>query len=97
MFGTIRKSENNLVYLECVETWTRERFSLSDQDIVMVSENDSLIPGCPPVETVISFWSDIEIRYRFKIFKPVADVCETDIPVSWLKSSLRDYGDADCC
>ena len=97
MFGSIKNSKNNLVYLENVEAWTRSRFSLSDHDVVLVSEVNSVIPGCPPVETVIAFWSDPETRYRFTIFKPVIDVCEKDLPVSWLKSSLRDDGDLGCC
>ena len=97
MFGSIQKNKNNLVYLEKVEAWIRSRFSLLDDDIVLVSEIESPVPGSPPHETVIAFWSDPETRYRFTIFKPVIDVCEEDIPVSWLKSSLRDYGDLGCC
>jgi nitrate reductase delta subunit len=54
---------------------------------------------CPPIETVIAFWTGEGTRYRFKIFKPVADVVEDDLPVFWLLPSLIDYGDlgCDCC
>lgn len=97
MFGSIQKRPDNLMYLERVEGWVRKRFSLGEEDIVFISEVNSGIPGYPPLETVITFWGDVEVRYQFKIFKPVADVSEDDLPISWLKESLRDFGDGNCC
>ena len=97
MFGRSKRSKVHLALLEKVEDWTRARFSLPDRDIVLVSEVACRIPGGPPLETVVVFWLDVETRYGFRIFKPVTDVSEDDLPVYWLKPALRDFGDHDCC
>ena len=97
MFGSIRKRPDNLVHLERVEDRVRERFSLGQQDIVFISEVSNPLPGYPPLETVVIFWGDDGVRHGFTIFKPVADVDADDLPVIWLKDSLRDFGDGDCC
>ena len=97
MFGQSKRSKVHLALLERVEDWTRARFSLPHDDIVLVSEVACRIPGGPPLETIVVFWSDVDTHYGFRIFKPVTDVSEADLPVSWLKSALRDYGDQDCC
>jgi len=93
-FGT---SLPKLADLERVESWTRLRFSLPGDDIILVSENRCRLPGGPPLETEVAFWTDPQAPHRFKIFKAVADVDEVDIPVAWLRESLRDFGDGDCC
>ncbi len=46
---------------------------------------------------MITFWADAQVRYRYRVFKPAREVCEGDLPVRWLKPSLLDDGDADCC
>lgn len=65
----------------------------------MVADVRCQVPGCPPVETIVAFWWQDSARYRFKVFKPLADVKEADIPVKWLLPALEDYGDlgCDCC
>ena len=67
--------------------------------MIIAAEITCQVPGCPPLETVIAFWTGEGTRYRFKIFKPVEAVVEDDLPVSWLLPSLVDYGDlgCDCC
>ena len=42
------------------------------------------------------FWKD-EIRYRLKIFLPVAEVMDKDLPVAWLLPALVDTGEGECC
>lgn len=37
-----------------------------------------------------------DTRYRFTIFKPVADVMPDDLPISGLLPSLVDYGELGC-
>ena len=74
--------------LERIETWTRRRFSLPDDAVVMVSELACVVPGCPPLETVVVFWSADKTRHHFRMFKPVVDVVEEDLPFAWLKDSL---------
>jgi nitrate reductase delta subunit len=99
MFQSFRKSARERGAIAQVGDWTKARFNLSDQATVMVAEVNCQVPGCPPVETVIAFWTDPETRYRFKVFKPVAEVVEDDLPVSWLLPSLLDEDDlgCDCC
>jgi nitrate reductase delta subunit len=84
--------------LDRVREWTRARFALADETAILVAEVACAIPGCPPLETVIAFWADGK-RHHFKIFKPVADIAEDDLPPSWMKDSLavpEDF-ECDCC
>ena len=74
--------------LEHIEAWTRRRFSLPNDAVVMVSELACAVPGCPPLETVVVFWSVDKTRHHFRMFKPVVDVVEDDLPFAWLKDSL---------
>jgi nitrate reductase delta subunit len=78
-----------------VRDWTRVRFALSEEAAVMVSEVACGLPGCPPLETVVVFWTDR--RHRFKVFKRLADVTEEDLPFAWLKDALAGDSDLDCC
>ena len=43
--------------LERVRDWTQTRFKLADDETVMVSEVACGVPGCPPIETHIVFWT----------------------------------------
>jgi hypothetical protein len=82
-----------------VEAWTRTRFELNEDETVLVAEMSCGLPGCPPVETLVAFWSDATERRQFKVFKPVADVDEGDLPPRWMKDAIlaRDGEGADCC
>ncbi len=42
----------------------------------------------PPLETVISFWDEGGTPYHFKIFKPVAEILNDDLPFAWMKDAL---------
>ena len=96
------RSPDHLAALERVRGWTRGRFKLADEDVVMVAEVACGLPGCPPVETVVAFWTGEaadQRRYQFKIFKPVNEVVNDDLPFAWLKASLEsaDGFACDCC
>jgi nitrate reductase delta subunit len=82
-----------------VRAWTRARFELPDDATVLVSQVACSRPGCPPLETVIAFWSEGEARRHFKIFKPVGAVVLDDYPPAWLKDALcaSDAPDFECC
>ena len=84
---------------ERVEAWTRDRFGAGDDAVVLVAEVRCQVPGCPPIETVVAFWWPTGPRYRFKVFKPVADLVEADVPLRWLLLALEDVADlgCDCC
>ena len=67
-----KKTPEHSAALDRVREWVRARFSLGE-GAILVAEVACAVPGCPPIETVIAFWSD-ERRHHFKVFKPVADV-----------------------
>jgi len=99
MLGSVRKSPDQLKALDLVTGWTRARFDLSPDTAVLVSEVTCSLPGCPPLETVVAFWTEGDKRHHFKLFKPVAQVVEDDLPPSWMKNALvvpEDFG-AECC
>ena len=85
--------------LERVRGWTRARFALDEDVTVLVTELACALPGCPPRETVVAFWTASERRHHFKIFKPVAEIVNDDLPPAWLKDALviPEGGDCDCC
>jgi nitrate reductase delta subunit len=80
--------------LDRVREWVRARFAL-DEGAILVAEMACAVPGCPPIETVIAFWSD-ERRHHFKVFKPVAEVTAEDLPPAWYKGALAVPDDFYC-
>ena len=98
MLGFIKKSSANGETLDRVRAWTRARFALIEDETVMVSEVACAVPGCPPVETHLVFWT-ASGRHHFKIFKPLAEVVEDDLPPAFMKNALIafDGADIDCC
>jgi nitrate reductase delta subunit len=98
MVGFKRKTPNDGEALDRVRDWTRARFALTDDETVMVSEVACSVPGCPPIETHLVFWTGAG-RHHFKIFKPLADVVEDDLPPAFMKNALiaLEGVDCDCC
>ncbi len=84
--------------LDRVRDWTQARFHLTDDETVMVSEVACAVPGCPPIETHIVFWSELG-RHHFKLFKPLADVVEDDLPPAFMKNALiwAEGLECSCC
>ena len=78
--------------------WTRTRFTLADSETIMAAEIACAVPGCPPIETHVVFWTGLG-RHHFKIFKPLAEVTEDDLPPAFMKTALiaLDGADCDCC
>jgi hypothetical protein len=89
----------HLTALKRVRAWTRERFKLGPDAPVLVAEVACGVPGCPPIETVVAFWTESDRRHQFKLFKPVADVVADDLPPGWMKSALiaLDGIGFECC
>jgi nitrate reductase delta subunit len=98
MLGFIKKSPEHRAALDRVREWTRARFMLPEDATIAVSEVTCALPGCPPLETVIVFWEG-ETRHHYKIFKPVSDVVQDDLPFAWLKDAIAVPEDfvCDCC
>jgi hypothetical protein len=82
-----------------IQAWTRRRFTLPEAAAVLVAEVDCMVPGCPPVETVVAFWTERDRRHHFKVFKRLADVVEDDLPPYWMKDALLgiEVFGCECC
>ena len=92
------RGAEHLAAVQRVKDWTRERFGLSEGDIVILVESPGALPGYPPYETQVSFWPADGERRQFKVFKRVGEVLEADLPPAWLADALRhDPGDCGCC
>jgi nitrate reductase molybdenum cofactor assembly chaperone NarJ/NarW len=98
MLGLKKKSPDRIAAHERLRAWTRERFALAGEDAIMVSEIACSVPGCPPVETHVVFWTQAG-RHHFKIFKPLAEVAADDVPPAFMKNALvtPEGFDCDCC
>jgi nitrate reductase delta subunit len=88
MLRSFEKRPDHTAALDRVRAWTRERFTLAEDAAILVSEVSCALPGCPPRETVVAFWTEDEQRHQFKLFKPVTEVVVDDLPPAWLKSAL---------
>lgn len=104
MLGTFRKSSEQLDALNRVEAWTRTRFKLLPEEAVLATELACILPGCPPLETVVAFWTvdkgtTAATRHYFKIFKRAGEVLESDLPYAWMKPGLAvpEGYDPSCC
>ena len=76
-----------------IKQWTRDRFG----DVtVLVSELESGTPGFPPLTTVIAFWTAERKHYHFRVFKPLEQVAEADIPPAWYRDALAVTPGVDC-
>jgi nitrate reductase molybdenum cofactor assembly chaperone NarJ/NarW len=98
MLGFTTKSPDRAGALARVRGWTKARFALTDDETVMVSELACGVPGCPPIETHVVFWTEAG-RHHFKIFKPLAQVSENDLPPAFMKNALvaLEGFECDCC
>src|ERR1700742_3052955 len=97
LMGQSRREPAFLAALEAVQGWTRRRFKLAPEAAVLVSEVACRLPGCPPLETVVAFWSEDDRRHQFKLYKPLAEIAYDDI--GWLIGSPQSHDGTgwDCC
>lgn len=82
---------------ERIREWTRARFGLDEDAAILIAELKCSVPGCPPLETALAFWTADDTRYQFKLLKPIAEVVPSDI--GWLIGDLKDQETNywDCC
>lgn len=82
-----------------LKRWVRGHFALDRDAAVEVREREESLPGFPPCETVVEFWNASGMRHHFKVFKPLVEVREADLPPGWMKDALAmPQGiDCDCC
>lgn len=96
MFRRLGPEHDTLDDLCRVEALVRDRFDVRDSELILVSQDPGARAGFPPLETNVIFWKD-EVRYKLKLFAPVAEVTASDIPVRWLLPALEDTGENECC
>ena len=99
LFGRPKKGPGHFEALEQVKEWTRARFTLPPEAAIMVSEIECQLPGCPPLETAVAFWTADGTRHHFKLMKPVEEVVEENLPFAWMRESLMQpegFG-CECC
>jgi hypothetical protein len=99
MRSSKRQRPEQAAAVERIKAWTRERFRLPEEAAILVSEVSCLLPGCPPLETIVAFWSDQDTRHHFKVFKPLGEVVLDDVPPSWMKNALiaEEGASLECC
>jgi nitrate reductase molybdenum cofactor assembly chaperone NarJ/NarW len=97
MLGFTKKGPDSAA-LERMRGWTRTRFGLGREETVMVSEIACTVPGCPPIETHVVFWTGAG-RHHFKVFKPLAEVSDGDLPPAFMKNALvwAEGLECSCC
>jgi nitrate reductase delta subunit len=92
---SLRRSADESAASERVRAWTRTRFALGEDETVMVSEIACTVPGCPPIETHVAFWTAAG-RHHFQVFKPLAEVVENDVPPTFMKNALTWVEGIEC-
>jgi len=95
MMRPLRRSADHGAASERVRGWTRARFALADDETVMASEIACTVPGCPPIETHVVFWT-ASGRHHFQVFKPLAEVAEDDLPPAFMKDALTWVEGVEC-
>jgi nitrate reductase delta subunit len=98
--GNARKDDAQRAALRQIKQWTRERFSLSDDDLAIVTEETGKLPGVPELVTMIVFQCAADgMKRHHLIFKPAVEVREDDIPPAWMKNALitPDGYQCSCC
>jgi len=98
MLGFTTKRPDRAAAVARLHGWTKVRFALGDEETIMVSELACRVPGCPPIETHVAFWTQAG-RHHFKIFKPLQQLSEDDLPPAFMKKALivLEGFDCDCC
>ena len=96
MFGSFKPDPLQDAALLQLQAWVRERFALAPDMAVLITELACELPGCPPLETVVAFWTPDPAaialgqtrRHHYKFFKPAQQVSAEDLPPYWMKDAL---------
>lgn len=85
--------------IDRVRQLARTHFGLGEDDPVFVAQTECTKPGCPPLQTVVMFWSPDQTRRHFKVLKPTPEVESDDLPPTWLVEALGSFeqDDSACC
>ena len=98
-FATGERGPERAEAVERIKSWTRGRFGLGDGDVIVVNEETPNEPGFPAFETHVAFWTADGTRHRYRVFRRVEQVEESDVPPAWMKERLaNDPGfQCSCC
>jgi hypothetical protein len=96
MLAPFHKSRDRADAAARVKSWVRERFALGGDSTVMVTELENAQPRFPPLSTVVAFWTAERKHYHFRVFKPLEQVVEADIPPAWYRDALAVTPGVDC-
>jgi nitrate reductase delta subunit len=96
MLAPSRKSADRHQAASRVKAWARERFSLGAEATILVTEIESAQPGFPPLATVVAFWTAERRHYHWRIFKPIQEVVQDDLPPAWYRQALEVTGGMQC-
>jgi hypothetical protein len=96
MLAPFQKSRTRADAAARVKHWVRERFALTGESTVLVTELENAQPGFPPVATVVAFWTAERKHYHFRVYKPLEEVSEADIPPAWYRDALAVTPGIDC-
>jgi hypothetical protein len=92
VFTTLQPQASASPACRAVEVLARARFALGDDAAVCIDERATTLPGCPPWETAVDFWTDLPDgslqRHHCKVFKPAHEVGPDDLPPGWMKPAL---------
>jgi hypothetical protein len=98
--GVARRNDKQREHGRRVRDMARAHFRLVENETLSVAEVECSLPGCPPIETVIVFWTrEGAQRHHYKVFKPLAEVQVDDLPPWWMKDALAvsDEFECSCC
>jgi|SRR6267143_866842 len=96
MLAPFHKSRSRHDAATQVKQWVRARFALGDAATLLVTEVENATPGFPPLSTVVAFWTAERKHYHFRVFKPLEEVSEADIPPAWYREALAVTPGIDC-
>jgi nitrate reductase delta subunit len=96
MLAPFSRSPDRAAAASRLKAWTRARFSLSSDATILVTELESALPGFPPLQTVVSFWSPERRHYHWRIFRPLEEVTEDDVPPAWYREALEVTAGLQC-
>lgn len=97
MMKSSKRRAAEIAAAQRLKAWTRRRFALPTDCTIFAAEVACGLPGCPPIETVVSFWTAPDRRHSFKVFKPMCEVAEVDLPPSWMKDAIICEQTPYCC
>jgi nitrate reductase delta subunit len=86
--------------VERVQLWTRRQFALPEDAPVLVSQLACSNENCPPIQTVVAFWTEAGDRHHFNVPKAIEAIAQTDVPREWIDDALfagENGGASFCC